>query len=146
MDQCLILQREAKKIGLDIKVKKVVTDGYWSSVWMVAPFSVVRWNMRATANMMLRLAYHSKAKWNESFWKNEQFDQMLTDVLSVTDPEKRKQMYCDMQTMIHETGGTILPAHLNYVDAAASYVKGRTYVPLNHFGGAESPPFLWKDA
>ena len=146
VEQALILQREAKKIGLNIEVKKVVTDGYWSSVWMVAPFSVVRWNMRPTANMMLRLAYHSNAKWNESFWKNEQFDRMLDEVLSVTDLEKRKQMYCDMQTLIHETGGAILPAHLNYIDAAASYVKGRTHIPLNHFGGAESPPFLWKDA
>ena len=146
VEQALILQREAKKIGLNVEVKKVVTDGYWSSVWMVAPFCVVRWNMRPTANMMLRLAYHSKAKWNESFWKNEQFDQMLDDVLSVTDPAVRKQMYCDMQTMVHETGGTILPAHLNYIDAAASYVKGLTYVPLNNFGGAECPPFLWRDA
>jgi len=24
-------------------------------------------------------------------------------------------------------------------------VKGRTYVPLNVFGGAESPPYLWRD-
>ena len=54
-------------------------------------------------------------------------------------------MYCDMQTLIHETGGSIIPAHLNYVDAAADYVKGRTYVPLNNFGGAESAPFLWRD-
>ena len=31
------------------------------------------------------------------------------------------------------------------VDAAADYVKGRTYVPMNNFGGAESAPFLWRD-
>ena len=56
-----------------------------------------------------------------------------------------EQMYCDMQTLIHETGGSIIPAHLNYVDAAADYVKGRIYVPLNNFGGAESAPLLWRD-
>ena len=56
-----------------------------------------------------------------------------------------EQMYCDMRTLIHETGGSIIPAHLNYVDAAADYVKGRTYVPLNNLGGAESAPLLWRD-
>ena len=145
IEQATNLQRDAQKIGLNIEVKRVASDGYWSAVWMVAPFCVVRWNMRPTANMMMTLAYHSQAKWNESYWKNEQFDQLLVAARAVTDPVQRKQMYCDMQTLIHETGGSIIPAHLNYVDAAADYVKGRTYVPLNNFGGAESAPFLWRD-
>ena len=145
VEQALFLQREAKKIGLNIDVQKVATDGYWSSVWKVAPFCATQWNMRPTANIMMTVAFHSQAKWNESYWKNEQFDQLLTDVLAVTDTGKRKQMYCDMQTLIHEEGGSIFPAHTNYIDAAADHVKGRTHVPLNSFGGCESPPFLWRD-
>jgi peptide/nickel transport system substrate-binding protein len=46
--------------------------------------------------------------------------------------------------MIHEDNGSIIPLHRNYVDAAADAVRGRTYVPLNNFGGAESPPYLWR--
>lgn len=138
-------QREAEKIGMNVTVKKVAPDGYWSSVWLKDPFCVVRWNPRPTANIMLSLTYKGDSKWNETYWKNDQFDELLTNVLAVTDPAQRKQMYCDMQTMIHETAGSVTPAHLDYVDAAADYVKGRTSVPLNHFGGAESPPYLWRD-
>ena len=145
VDQTLILQREAAKIGLNIQVQKVTTDGYWASVWLKVPMCVVRWNARPTANIMLSLAFHSEAKWNESYWKNEQFDQLLVAVRGVSDAAKRKQMYCDMQTMIHETGGTILSAHLNYMDAVGSYVKGRTAVPLANFGGCESPAYMWRD-
>ncbi|MGD1868890.1 MAG: ABC transporter substrate-binding protein [Neomegalonema sp.] len=145
VEMATMTQREAAKIGMNVSVEKVTPDGYWSAIWKVVPFCVVRWNPRPTANIMLSLAYHSQAKWNESYWKNEQFDQILKDVLAVTDPAKRKQMYCDAQTLIHETGGSIMPAHLNYIDGAADYVKGRTHVPLNSFGGAESPPFLWRD-
>ncbi len=145
VDQALFLQREAQKIGLNIDVQKVSTDGYWSSVWKVAPFCATQWNMRPTANIMMSVAFASTAKWNESYWKNEQFDKLLVDVLAVTDPAQRKQMYCDMQTLIHETGGSIFPAHTNYIDGAADHVKGRTHVPLNNFGGCESPPFLWRD-
>lgn len=145
VDMVLVLQREAQKIGMNVQVKKVTTDGYWSSIWTKVPFCTVRWNMRPTANIMMSLAFRSDAKWNESYWQNKNFDKLLIDVLAVTDAEKRRQMYCDMQMMIHESGGTILPAHINYIDAAADHVKGRTYVPLNHFGGAECPPYLWRD-
>ncbi len=146
VEQCTFLQREARKIGMNINVKKVTTDGYWGAVWLKAPMCVVSWNMRPTANIMMTLSYKSDAAWNESYWKSEQFDELLVGARGVTDPAKRKQMYCDMQTLIHEEGGTILPSHRNYVDAAATSVKGRTYVPLNNFGGAESPEFLWLDA
>ena len=146
VEQCTFLQREARKIGMTVDVKKVTTDGYWGAVWLKAPMCVVSWNMRPTANIMMTLAFKSDAAWNESYWKSEKFDELLVGARGVTDPAKRKQMYCDMQTLIHEDGGTILPSHRNYVDAASTKVKGRTYVPLNNFGGAESPEYLWLDA
>jgi peptide/nickel transport system substrate-binding protein len=145
VDQALILQREAAKIGLKIDVKRVTTDGYWSSVWLKEPLFVGAWNMRPTANAMLSLAYQSEASWNESRFKNKHFDDALVKVRSVTDPVVRSQMYCDLQTMIHEEAGTIIPSHINFVDAVASHVKGLTYVPLNSFGGGEAAEFLWRD-
>lgn len=145
VEQCLFMQREGQKIGMNFDVRKVTTDGYWGSVWLKEPICVASWNMRPTANIMMTLAFKSDAAWNETRWSNEQFDQTLVEVRGVTDPDKRRQMYCDLQTMIHEENGMSLPAHRNYVDAAASHVKGRTQVPLNNFGGAESPPFLWRD-
>lgn len=145
--QCLALQREAKKIGMNIDVQKVTTDGYWGAVWMQgSPFNVTTWNMRPTANIMMTLAYKSDSNWNETFWKSEKFDKALVEVRGVTDATKRKQMYHDMQMDIHENCGSITPVHLNYTDAVASNVKGLTHVPLNNWGGAEAPPFIWKEA
>ena len=144
--QCLALQREAKKIGMNIDVQKVTTDGYWGAVWMQgSPFNVTTWNMRPTANIMMTLAYKSDSNWNETFWKSEKFDKTLVEVRGVTDAAKRKQMYHDLQMDIHENGGSITPAHLNYTDARASHVKGITMVPLNNWGGAEAPPYIYRD-
>ncbi|RKF16288.1 ABC transporter substrate-binding protein [Roseovarius spongiae] len=145
VEQCLFMQREGKKIGANFDVKKVTTDGYWGAVWLKEPIAVSSWNMRPTANIHMTLAFKSDAAWNETRWSNEKFDQTLLAVRGVTDPAKRKQMYCDLQTMIHEENGMSIPMHRNYVDAAANYVKGRTFVPLNNFGGAESPVTLWRD-
>jgi peptide/nickel transport system substrate-binding protein len=144
VEQALFLQREAAKIGMTIDVQKVTTDGYWGAVWLKAPICAVAWNMRPTANIMMSLAFKSDANWNETYHQNPQFDELLVAARGITDPAARKQAYCDLQTMIHEDNGSIIPLHRNYVDAAADYVRGRTYVPLNNFGGAESPPYLWR--
>jgi peptide/nickel transport system substrate-binding protein len=146
VEQVLILQREAKKIGLDVKVKKVTTDGYWGAVWLKVPVCVVSWNMRPTANVMLTLTLKSDAPWNESYWKNEKFDQLLLASRAELDPVKNKQMYCDMQTMVSETGGTILPVHRSYVDAMSSKIRGMGRVPLGNFGASEFPEYVWIDS
>lgn len=147
VEQCLFMDREARKVGINnFKVKKVTTDGYWGAQWMVAPIAVASWNMRPTANAMLSIAFAGSAAWNETGWNNEQFNQTLVAVRGVTDPAKRAQMYADLQTMVHEENGQSLPAHRNYVDAVASHVKGLTHVPLNNFGGAEVPVTMWRDS
>ena len=40
-DSCLLMQNNLKKIGFDLKIKKVPTDGYWGAVWMKEPLNVV---------------------------------------------------------------------------------------------------------
>ncbi len=145
VEQCLFMQREGRKIGMNFDVKKVTTDGYWGAVWLKEPICVASWNMRPTANIMMTLAFKGSADWNETRWSSEKFDSMLTEVRGVTDAAKRKEMYHELQMMIHEDNGMAIPAFRNYVDAAASHVKGRTMVPLNNFGGAEAPLTLWRD-
>ena len=146
VDLCLVMQAEAAKIGLDLEVKKVASDGYWGTIWMNQPLHVTAWNMRPTANVMMSLMYFSEAPWNETRWKDERFDKLLVEVRGVTDPGLRQEMYCEMQTMIHNDAGTLLPVHRNYVDAIASKVKGLPRVPLAAVGGCEWPEFVWLDA
>ena len=146
VEQCTFMQREAAKIGMNMNVRNVSTDGYYSSIWAQVPFFVVRWNMRPSANMMLSLAWQSGVSWNGTKWGNEQFDQLLESSRAATDPAVRKQMYCDLQTMLHNDGGNMIPAHLNLTDGIASDVKGRTFNPLTNFGGAECPQYLWRES
>lgn len=146
VDLCLVMQAEAAKIGLDLEVKKVAADGYWGTIWINQPLHVTAWNMRPTANVMMSLMYLSDAPWNETRWKDERFDKLLVEVRGVTDPGLRQEMYCEMQTMIHNDAGTLLPVHRNYVDAISSKVKGLPRVPLAAVGGCEWPEFVWLDA
>ncbi|QYK42208.1 MAG: ABC transporter substrate-binding protein [Paracoccaceae bacterium] len=145
LEQALVLQREAQAIGMNIEVQRVSTDGYWSAVWLVAPVCIASWNMRPTANIQLTLAYKSDANWNESHWKNPMFDDLLIKSRATTDATVRKQMYHDMQEMVHNEAGSVIPVHRNFIDAANDYVKGFTNVPLAPYGGVEGPEYYWID-
>ena len=145
VDLCLFLQSEAAKIGLDLQIKKVAADGYWGTTWMQTPLSVTGWNGRPTANVMMSLMYHSDANWNETMWKDKRFDKLLEDVRGVSDPGLREEMYCEMQTMVHNDAGTVLALHRSYVEGIKSSVKGLPRVPLAAVGGAEWPEFAWLD-
>ena len=142
-DSVLMTQREASKIGLKLDVKRVPNDGYWGAVWMKTPINVVTWNSRPTANSMLNIAFAPDAPWNDTLWKNARMGELLVASRAVKDPVKRKEMYCEMQTLIHNECGMVIPAHLNYVDGISDKVKGIPKVPLGDLGGSEWPEFIW---
>ncbi len=143
-DICLLAQREAQKIGLDLRIKKVPNDGYWGAVWMKTPLNVVTWNMRPTANVMLNLAFAPDAPWNDTLWKDERIGKWLVEAREATDPVKRHELYCAMQTLINEDSGMVIMAHRNYVDAKTDKVEGIGRMPLGSLGGYEWPEFAWR--
>ena len=143
-DICLLMQREAQKIGLKLNINKVPNDGYWGAVWMKTPINVTSWNMRPTANVMMNLAFAPTAPWNDTLWANDRMGELLIESRSVSDEGLRHEMYCEMQTLIHNESGMIIPAHRNYLDAKSDKIEGITRMPLGALGGYEWPEFAWR--
>jgi peptide/nickel transport system substrate-binding protein len=142
-DVCLTAQANCAKIGFDLQLKKVPTDGYWGAVWMKEPLNVVTWNMRPTANSQLGIQFGPGAAWNDTFWNNERMGELLSMSLAETDPAKRHAMYCEMQTLVHNGSGMVIPAFSNINDGIANNVMGMPTVPLGQLGGCEWPEFVW---
>ena len=142
-DICLTAQANCAKIGFDLKLKKVPTDGYWGAVWMKEPLNVVTWNMRPTANSQLGIQFGPGAAWNDTFWNNARMGELLTLSLAETDPAKRHALYCEMQTLVHEGSGMVIPAFSNINDGIADNVMGVPKVPLGQLGACEWPEFAW---
>ena len=143
IEQALMLQREASKIGLEIKVQRDPGDGYWSATWGKQPLFMSGWNMRPTANIMLTLAFKSDAAWNEAKWQNARFDELLELGRASTDTVQRKRIYCEAQQLIHETGGVAIPCFIDYLDAMSDKVKGFVPVPLGPLGASQWPRSVW---
>ncbi len=142
-DAALLMQRELSKIGFDLQIKKVPNDGYWGAVWMKTPMNVVTWNMRPTANSMLSIAFAPNAAWNDTLWNNDRMGELLVTSRAETDQAKRHQMYCEMQTLVNEKSGMVIPAHSNYIDGKSSKLQGVPKVPTGQMGASEWPEFVW---
>ena len=142
-DMVLLAQANCAKIGFDLKVRRVPTDGYWGAVWMTEPLNVVTWNMRPTANSQMAIQFGPGAAWNDTYWNNDRMGGLLSASLAETDPDKRHAMYCEMQTLIHNGSGMVIPAFTNINDAIADNIMGMPTVPLGQLGGNEWPEFIW---
>jgi peptide/nickel transport system substrate-binding protein len=142
-DACLLAQANCAKIGFDLQLKKVPTDGYWGAVWMKEPVNVVSWNMRPTANSQLAIQFAPGAAWNDTYWNEERMGKLLEMARSEIDPTKRHQLYCEMQTLVHEGSGMVIPAFSNVNDGTANNVMGIPQVPTGQVGGSEWPEYAW---
>jgi len=143
VEQVLMLQREADRIGLKVQVQRDPGDGYWSATWGRKPLFMSGWNMRPTTNIMLTLAFTSDAAWNEARWKNARFDELVHLGRASLDPVQRKRIYCEAQTLIHDTGGVAIPCFIDYLDAMSNKVKGFIPVPLGPLGASQWPRSVW---
>ncbi|WP_237155481.1 ABC transporter substrate-binding protein [Oryzibacter oryziterrae] len=123
-DAGVLYQAAAAKAGITVNVKREPADGYWSNVWMKAPFCASYWGGRPTVDQMLSVAYLSDASYNDSFWKRPDFDKLVIAARTELDDAKRKELYFEAQKQISDDGGAMIPMFIDYLEASASHVKG----------------------
>ena len=146
VDMAAMLQQSAAKAGLNLAVNRVPADGYWSNHWMKHPLTFGNTNPRPTADLLLSLFFKSDAPWNESGWKNERFDQLLVAARAEGDEAKRRQLYGDMQVLLHERGGVAIPAFIDFIDAYDARIHGYSPLPLGGFMGYQFAEHVWLEA
>jgi peptide/nickel transport system substrate-binding protein len=115
VDAGALMRESAKAAGIDVEVVREPNDGYWSNVWMQKPFSACYWSGRPTEDWIFSQIYYSKADWNDTHWKNADFDRLLVTARAETDEAKRREMYVEMQRIVHTDGGLILPVFLSEI-------------------------------
>jgi peptide/nickel transport system substrate-binding protein len=146
IDMAVLMQQSAQKIGLNLAVNRVPADGYWSNHWMKHPLCFGNINPRPSADQLFTQFYRSDAPWNESGWKNEQFDQLVLAARAEPDEAKRKKMYGDMQVIIHEKCGLGIPVFISSLDGYSTKVKGLGSIPIGGFMGYMFAEHVWIDA
>jgi peptide/nickel transport system substrate-binding protein len=146
VDMASVLQLSAARVGLRLAVNRVPADGYWSNHWMKHPLGFGNINPRPTADLLFSTLYKSDAPWNVSGWKNDQFDQLLIAARGEADEAKRKQMYGDMQVLVHEKCGVGIPMFISLIDAYDRRLKGYGSIPIGGLMGYSFAEHVWLDA
>lgn len=123
VDAAVLFQSSAKGTGIDLQVLREPNDGYWADVWMKKPFSAVYWSGRPVEGSMFTLAYQSGASWNDTFWSNKRFDELLGLARAELDSDKRRIMYYEMQEILNQDGGAIIPMFASFVFSTAKNVR-----------------------
>jgi peptide/nickel transport system substrate-binding protein len=131
VDASVLFSASAEAAGITINVRREPADGYWSNVWMNKPFSAAFWQGRPTEDWMFSAVYRSDASWNDTHWRNPDFDRLLMEARVELDEARRAEMYAEMQRMVSEDGGVIIPMYANFVWARNARVAHADSVASN---------------
>ena len=122
VDAAVLYKEHAAKAGININIVREPNDGYWSNVWMKKPWSFCYWSGRPTEDWMFSTAYSDGAPWNDSFWKHDRFNKLLLQARAELDDSKRRQIYYEMQEIVSNEGGVMVPMFASYVSALSKSV------------------------
>ncbi len=123
VDSAVLMKESAAKAGIDIEVVREPSDGYWSNVWMKKPWTFSFWSGRLTSDWMFSMAFAADAGWNESFWKNDRFNKLLKEARAELNEAKRREMYGEMQKIVRNDSGVIIPMFAADLTASSKKIK-----------------------
>ena len=118
-------QQMAADAGITVNVNVAPTETYWDDVWLKRSFAATAWGARPTGSA-LAIAYRSDAKYNETHWKNAEFDKLLDQANSTIDPAERHKLYQAANKLIAEDGGAIAPVFATLIAAVRTNCDGFT--------------------
>ena len=144
MDSVLLYTEQAAKVGIEIVPKRVPKDGYWSDVWLKAPWCSAYWNGRPTEDWMFSVAYAADADWNATHWKHDKFNKLLKVARAEVDEAKRREMYFELQSITRDEGGAIIPGFGNHITAHSSRIAvPETVAGNSHMDGGKALERWW---
>lgn len=116
--------------GFDIQLDITEPDGYWDR-WTEVPLGITSWTHRPLGTMVLPLAYIAEAigAWNETRWSDEEFETLLRQAEATLDVEARREIMCQIQTIMQERG-----------PIGNSYWKNVWNITHERFQGIEAHP------
>ncbi|MBT4889644.1 MAG: ABC transporter substrate-binding protein [Rhodospirillales bacterium] len=123
VDAAILYKEQASKAGINIDVVRSPADGYWAAHWIKSPWIMSYWSGRPTEDWMFATAYASGAAWNETAWEHEKFNKLMLEGRAELDKTKRRAIYYEMQAILRNEGGSVIPMFNNYVFAARSNVQ-----------------------
>jgi len=146
VDAAILYKESAAKAGIKIEVVRVPDDGYWSNVWIKKPWCMCYWGGRATPDWMFSTSYAADANWNDTHWKHERFNKLLVEARAELDEKKRGEIYAEMQRIVCDESGNVIPMFAQIVVAASDKLKYENFASNMDLDGMKCSERWWFDS
>ena len=136
VEAATLFAEQARDAGVTVNVKREASNAYFdtSLLYTKLPFAQSFWTYSSLAAWYTQ-ALLSDAVWNETHFRDEQYDELIQDAIGATDESSAQELWDQVQQRQLDEGGYIVWAYQNIVDAAAPNVGGITPSSFFNLGG-----------
>lgn len=138
----IAIKEMARPAGFDIEVEAMPHDTYLANVWRKGNFYMAYWGMQPTEDATFNLLLTSTASYEDTAWFNEEFDELVRQGRSTSDPAERAAIYAKAQEIQLRDTPYIIAMYQDVLTASRDWVKGWTVHPLNRVFFVED---VWLD-
>jgi peptide/nickel transport system substrate-binding protein len=126
----IAIKAMAAPAGFDIDVQTIPHDTYLANVWRKGNFYIGFWGMQATEDAAFTLLLTSDAAFEDTGWKNAEFDQVVAQARGTLDDNERRRLYARAQELVVRDRPYIIPFFQDVLTASRSHVRGWTANPI----------------
>ena len=115
--------RQAKSVGVDVKVDNVTGDVFWGDEYLKYQFAMDNWGTRGYLEQA-GMGSMPDAYYNETHWDNPEWLKLVEEAFKTVDDAKRNELITQASTIEYNEGGYIIYAFDKQVDAHSTKVAG----------------------
>lgn len=138
----IAIKQMAEPAGFRIDVESMPHDTYLANEWMQGDFYMGYWGMQPTEDETFNLLLTSDASYEDTAWKNTEFDAAVAAGRSTVNEDERAAAYRTAQEMILEDVPYIIPFFEDALTASRDDVEDWIINPINRYFYVEN---VWLD-
>jgi peptide/nickel transport system substrate-binding protein len=136
VEAATLFAEQAKGAGVNVSVKQEPANAYFdtSLLYTKLNFAQSYWTF-SSVPLWYEQALLSDAVWNETHWRDPEFDALVREAQGATDEDTAAELWHRIQEIQYEQGGYIVWANQNIVDGVAQNVRGMVPSAFFNLGG-----------
>jgi peptide/nickel transport system substrate-binding protein len=138
----IAIKQMAEPAGFRIDVESMPHDTYLANVWMQGNFYIGYWGMQSTEDETFNLLLTSNAAYQDTEWKNAEFDAAVAAGRSTVNEDQRAAAYRTAQELMLRDVPYVIPFFEDALTASREDVEAWTINPINRYFYIEN---VWLD-
>ncbi|MCK4976309.1 MAG: hypothetical protein KAS36_05225, partial [Anaerolineales bacterium] len=124
-DLAVVLKEQWAKAGIDVNVLVEPESVYYGDDgWLEVDLGITGWGSRPYPQFYLDVMLVCDAKWNESHFCDEEFDELAKIAGTTLDEDERVEAYHQIQQLLIERGPVIIPYYFAQFSAISDQFDG----------------------